>query len=543
MKSTSDSNISSSYEEDNEIFDFIDEENITKIENALSYDNKIWEYKSRDNDNSTILHIAVYKKFYKAAELFINYCNEHNNAGLKDFVNAKNDRGITPIHYASFVGDIKIIELLLKYGADYKILTERKLNVIHYAAQGNKPSSLMFFYLNYKNENVFEMIKQQDSGGSTPLHWAAFSVAEDVLQYLINLNMFEKRRERLTYINTEDQQGNTPLHLSVLSKSKRICMKLLQYGANIDKKNHKEITPLEMAISKEQYEIAELIRNNKKCEICNYKAPVKQIEKSYKNLYIVIIFQILVNIIFFISIIPIALGTTDSEIDIIYVVNIILFLIYIILLLLFFIIYIILLIKDPGVVKKGTEDDLKRLLEKNEDLTKYCSKCFIPKSKTIRHCFICDRCFENFDHHCFWINKCVAKHTYRLFLIFLWISCLFLFFSLIISIYSLLKLTLDNYDNDEISYEFKLDNLKLNSKNLITEHLFNKYVHMALNIIIIIILLMFMIPGIMLLGLHMKIYCTDYRKNKAKEEKEEKASFTLIETPLINADGNSETIA
>ena len=30
---------------------------------------------------------------------------------------------------------------------------------------------------------------------------------------------------------------------------------------------------------------------------------------------------------------------------------------------------------------------------------------FLQKSYNIKHCFICDKCVEDFSHHCFWINK------------------------------------------------------------------------------------------------------------------------------------------
>ena len=195
----------------------------------------------------------------------------------------KDDQGVTAIHFASFKGNVKIIKLLIENGADIFIKTKRLLNIIHYSAQGNKPSSIMFYYFELMKKGDFQLIKDKDSGGSTPLHWAAYSNAEDALLYLINLNIFKNEKEKLDFINMKDYQDFTPLHLSVTSKSSRIVMKLLQNGASPEIKNKNQMTPLDLAIKKEQKEIIEIIRNNQSCQICNFKAPVRQIKKSPKN--------------------------------------------------------------------------------------------------------------------------------------------------------------------------------------------------------------------------------------------------------------------
>ena len=116
-----------------ELFDLIELGDKDKIENFLeSSSNEIWDYRSKENDNSTILHVSVFKKQFEITELFVEDCKKKNKSGLTKFINEKNDQGVTAIHYASFRGNVKIIKLLIENGADIYIKTNRNLNIFHY---------------------------------------------------------------------------------------------------------------------------------------------------------------------------------------------------------------------------------------------------------------------------------------------------------------------------------------------------------------------------------------------------------------------------
>ena len=528
--------ISSLYTEEEQFFDYIHRGNIESIKELLDNNESalpIWTYKSKDNQNSTVLHTSVFKKNLDLTKLLIDYCRTHIQENFQSFIDSENDQGVTALHYASFKGDIAIINLLVENGANIYKKTKKGLNVIHYCAQGNKPSSLMYFYFKLRDkdnsDNQYSLITEKDFGGSTPLHWAVYSVAEDLLLYLINLDIFETENDRLEFINQLDDQGYSPLHLCVTSKSSRIALKLLQNGADVSKRDKKGLTPLDLAIKKKQNDIERILRNNQSCNFCNFKAPVKQIKKSSKNIICVIFFQIITFFIFFSSTFAILFKNISEgkNFDIF-------FYGYIASLSLFFLLYLILLIMDPGVIEKNSLDEVKSLLKKNTDLTKYCYKCFIKKEKYSKHCIICDRCYDNFDHHCYWINKCVAKKNYCVFLIFLFEVFFYLSFIAIIAIISIFGI-INNFNNEfkniDNNLKFCLYNFLLDKSDIFH----NKYYHLVLNIILSLIILSFLIPEFLLLSFNMYVYCSNYR------EKNNRRDTTSFSTTTF-ADGNDNSL-
>ena len=48
-----------------------------------------------------------------------------------------------------------------------------------------------------------------------------------------------------------------------------------------------------------------------------------------------------------------------------------------------------------------------------------CPDCEVLRTPRSRHCAICNKCVERFDHHCPWINNCVGIHNHNAFLTFL----------------------------------------------------------------------------------------------------------------------------
>ena len=522
--------------EEENFFDLLDEEKDSEIIKLLTPEIpiEIWKYRNKDNENSTVLHVSVYKNNYKITKFLLDYIKRNNKNELNDFINFQNSSGVTALHYASFRGNVCIIKLLIDFGANESIKTNRNLNIIHYCAQGNNPNSLIYFYFRFKekdkNENthLLDFMKAEDQGGSTPLHWAVYSCAEDILLYLLNLDIFENSNEKQQFIDKKDGRGYTALHLCSISKSSRIALKLLQNGASTNIEDNNKKTAYKLAKEKGQDEIAKIIGNSMGCQFCKITAPTKQIKKSKKNMILIFIFQLIEIIIMFISTIP--FGNYPD------LTGKILSYTYIALLILFIIIYILLLMINPGVKKRRSLSDLCGLIENNEDLKKYCYKCFVKKEKDLKHCIICNECYKDFDHHCYWINKCVAKNNYILFIFFLIETFLLLAIILCCCIFAIIRYI-------QKDHEIKMDLINLYSIKFINDFFKNnEIIHLILNILLLIIDLFFIIPEGLLVILHLNICCGEIkekRKNKKNKENNDNEDSDLAS---INSIDNKQSL-
>ena len=109
-----------------EFFDALNKNDVEKVKLFFMDPGfKVWQLK--DENNYTALHFSVLKNNYELTLFIIDELKKRigmsNIQTLENFINSKNKEGITPLHYAVSNGNIEILQLLKKFGANLDAVT------------------------------------------------------------------------------------------------------------------------------------------------------------------------------------------------------------------------------------------------------------------------------------------------------------------------------------------------------------------------------------------------------------------------------------
>ena len=372
----------------------------------LDKKNEIWNIKKGDDIN--ILHSACVLDNFKFVKLIIEATKkrlelisekpiskekkENSEKIFKDFINAKTEtEHLTPLHYAAYRGNIKVIELLIQNSANVNALSYNGLNMLHKGAQGNSPNSIIYFNKKYKID-----ISSTNNDQLNALHFAAISGMDNSVIYLLHLGLDP---------NIQDIHGNTALHYAVKYNQIRIIKKLIQNGADKNILNKNKISPATLA--RESPELTDIFQKKGICQKLFFKPDInKKSNLSNINMLLFIVLHITVIFLTFVMLMP-------------YFDNTVFTLIYLAISFLLFILFFILSFSDPGKLSNSNNISMLDLVLRGELLEEYCPNCLIKMNYRTKHCIICEKCVDEFDHHCFWVGNCIGKNNYLLFFIFL----------------------------------------------------------------------------------------------------------------------------
>ena len=482
----------------------------------LDKKNEIWKIKK--GDDITLLHSACVSDNFKLVKLIIestkkrlNLISENslsqeekiNNENIfKDFINAKTEtEHLTALHYASFRGNIKIIKILIQNFANVQALTYNGLNMLHKGAQGNSPNSIIYFNKKYNID-----IASTNNDNLNSMHFAAISGMDNSIIYLLNMGLNP---------NLQDINGNTPLHYAVKYGQNRIIKKLLHNGADKNILNKNKVSPAMLA--RENPELSDIFSKKGICQKLFFKPDINKKSKfSNINMLLFIILHFTVIFLTFIMLMPYFDNTYFS-------------ILYLVISFLLFILFFILAFSDPGTLTNNKYKDVLDIIEQGELLEYYCPKCLIKMDFRTKHCVICEKCIDDFDHHCFWVGNCIGKKNFSLFFDFLVYVIFNTLFNFLITTYYVLTEMSTPY-GEKANDAFPGFYFGVNSV------IYNRTVRIVVSIFISAVCVLFFIPLIDLF----QIQWSNFQERKQLMLDEEEYQKGLLNEKLISDENENK---
>ena len=301
----------------------------------------------------------------------------------------------------------------------YKTLKNRDNNIFHFCVKQNNIPLLLFLFEKLKkffpSLNILDI---KNNEGMTPLHISCLYSVKNASDNLLLLGC---------NINEKDNVGNTPLHYAAKGGNIKLAKKLILFGAEKFMRNNEYYSPKDIARKSANFSMEKLFKKKLFDQISSIK------DKRRENiLSILIIICFLVKLLFFIK-----YGKGFKLISS--------FSFIFDFICCGFILYPKICNNKLYKAKKKVNnnynllnkqvkfEDIYKLynyeLEKIEQL---CPICKIIKQSKTKHCIICNKCIENWDHHCYWLNICINKETYNFFIWFIITLFILILFNIII---------------------------------------------------------------------------------------------------------------
>ncbi|KAF3851422.1 hypothetical protein F7725_013194 [Dissostichus mawsoni] len=186
----------------------------------------------------------------------IHAINDDNVPGLQHLlsslnsydINQPNKHGTPPLLIAAGCGNVQIIEVLMRKGAEIQANDKSGANAIYYAARHGHVETLKFLHEKKCPLDV------QDKSGETALHVAARYGNVDVVSYLCTIRANP---------DLSDREQETPLHCASWHGYSPVARALCQAGCHVDAKNREGESPLLTASARGFADIVECLVEHK----------------------------------------------------------------------------------------------------------------------------------------------------------------------------------------------------------------------------------------------------------------------------------------
>ena len=234
------------------------------------------QYKAwRDDDGNTLLHLAAWEGNLEAVKFLfpkvdINAKNNNGNTPLHFAASIPNNsqvitelakelaktgeidimsnNGFTALHYAAGTGQTKNVEALLKFQTEYNISDNDGRTALHIAAKEGKTEAVEALL---KKGASSELADTHDK--YTALHLAAMNGHNNAVVKLIKFG---------AVINATDNRGIAAIHMAALCDRPEVVVTLIKSGVNVDSQNGKYgDTALHMSVKKGNIEAIRALMN------------------------------------------------------------------------------------------------------------------------------------------------------------------------------------------------------------------------------------------------------------------------------------------
>ena len=143
---------------------FIDEDkylvNVQLMEVMSLYSKKSWI------EGFSLFHFVCESGSHRIVHLFLE-----NKEKMDINVNARDDGGLTPLHYASRFNNALVVKQLLNHGLDVTLRTTKNTHLIHLAAYNKDPKVIQAVLESSQLTNIDKNVTNQN--GRTVFHFAA----------------------------------------------------------------------------------------------------------------------------------------------------------------------------------------------------------------------------------------------------------------------------------------------------------------------------------------------------------------------------------
>ena len=414
---------------------FSTKENLFEIKNK--YGNTLSQYYL--SSGKIFLSLEIVKIYYKIYKDQSEYEKDFMNWLINDNTDGKNifEIGIeiqsSPKDIIYFYKQLfETIENFKNNYIIYRILEKRKENIFILSIKEDKYFLLLFLYEKikkyYPSSNPLNI---KNKLGLAPLHFSCYYLSREITDMLLISGCD---------VNIEDNRQNIPLHFAVKGGDLSIVKKLIFYEGNKEKLNNEKLTPSDYAKKYGNSAMINLFTKNP----FNKIVPLK--DKKFDKLFIVFLFGcVLVKYGIYNSFWKSFISDFLCLISFLYII-----------------------IKSKNYYLFNYEDNKKdstdityeSLFEQcnynKNKIKKICSKCKIIKKFGTIHCIVCDSCVENFDHHCYWINKCINSKIIPEFITFLIITLICLVINLYVFYFEFKRIITNKNISKDFSYYFSL---------------------------------------------------------------------------------------